>query len=156
MLVRIDRGLRFRDIAQRAHIGKGFIAEPVRGVLARTREIREVNNLSFPVRDKGIGADFISSARANETAKTRNVVGIEKIDVVVGVIRCSEECTLGVVVGILITAEAELLEVVEATDAAGFFLRLRPCRHEKTRKYRNNGNNHQQLNERKRLSCPND
>jgi len=151
MLVRVDGGLRFRDVAKRAHVGKGFVAESVRGVLASTGEIRKVNNLNFPVRDERIGADLISSAWADETTETRNVVWIEKIDVVVGVIRCSEECTLGVVVGILIATETELFEIVQAGDTPSLLFRLCQGRHEKAREDGNDGNNDQQLNKRKRL-----
>ncbi len=125
MFVRVDGRLRFRDIAKRPHIGERFVAEAVRGILASTREIRQVDELNSSIDDEGVCADFVSSAGANETADARNVVRMEEIDVVVGVIRCSEECTLGVVVGIKIAAQAELLEVVEATDAAGLFFRLR-------------------------------
>jgi hypothetical protein len=156
MFVRVDGRLRFRDVAQGAHIGERFVAEPVRRVLASTCEIRQVHELGFPIGNEGVGADFVSSAGANETADARNVVRIEEINIVVGVVCCSEERTLGVVVGIKIAAEAELLKVIKASDTARFFLCLGQSRHQEARKDGNDGDNDQQLNERKSLSCPND
>lgn len=143
--VSLDGSLRFEDVAAGPHVSEVFVA--VTGIVFRgLGEILQVaDKLAAVDGDLEVRADVVLGAGAGEAAQGRDVIGVEPIEVVIGVIGHAGEAAFGIVLRIHETAEADLLEVVQAGDPARLFLRLGEGRHEHPCQDGNDRDDHQKL-----------
>ena len=105
-----------------SHVGENFITVAIGRSFAGARKICEIDVLRLALENERVGADFVARARAGETVEGGDVRRIQKIEVVFGIIGHRGESASRVVVRVKKAAEPNLLEIVQAGDAARLLL----------------------------------
>jgi hypothetical protein len=99
--------------------------------------------------DRIIRPHRVSCAGTNKTANAGDVLGKQPIEIVISIIRDSAHSALRVIIRVHLAAQPHLLSVVQATDALGTDFGFGQGRQKHSCQNSNNGNNHQQFNQRK-------
>jgi len=132
----------------RSFVRENFITEARLRVFTGSRKVSEIYELNFTVIHHSVRANLVLSTRTREAAEGRDIRRIKKIEIVFEVVGNCEESALRIIIRVQITREAKLLEIVQATDAAGLLFSLRQCRQQHAGEDGSNGDDHQQFNER--------